>query len=130
IGFGAASAFAIVASMIALIGTQGMSGHESFLSVLPYIATTLILANGLASAVGLMPLGNQLGRRAWGCGVLGFVSGAALGGVLAPISLLRISSPFFDIPFGFPMWLPSIVGGLAVQLGARSRPRDLPAKSL
>ena len=126
IGFGIATALGLVGSMFGLIGTQGMTGHESASQLLPMVAAVVAL-NAVASAVGLMPLGEGLGARSWLFGVLGFSAGALVGGTLLLLFILAPVRPgppfgyFLAVPFGVPMWLPSIGGALAIELTAKRR---------
>ena len=124
IGFGIATALGLVGSMFGMIGTQAMTGHESLLQLLPMLWPVVAL-NAVAAGVGLMPLGEGLGAKSWGFGVLGFAAGALVGGTMALVAMLapwEMTPPLayvLAIPFGIPMWLPSICGALAVAATAR-----------
>jgi hypothetical protein len=119
IGFGVATGLGLAGSVLGLVGTQAMTGHESFVSSLPMVVP-VVVAFVFASAVGLLPLGADLGMRAWRFGVVGFAAGAFVGGtfalmmLLVPKAILPPLGYLMTIPFGMPMWLPSIGGGLAV----------------
>jgi hypothetical protein len=127
VGFGVATVLGIAGSVFGLIGTQGMSGREPFFSVLLYMAPVLVVVNGVAACMGLSTSFNsQLGGRVWLYGVIGFTLGGLLAGLLATATFLWTSSPFplipvpralvyvANLPFGLPMWLPSICGGVVV----------------
>ena len=119
IGFGAAAALGLVGVIFGLGPTLVMNGDELFLLEALYRAIPFMVVHGVAATVGLAPLVFQLGPRAHGFGVMGFVAGAALGGLagtvgwhLADSGLLH--SGLLSPLFGVPGWLPSIGGGLAV----------------
>jgi len=126
IGFGCAAALGLAGAMFAMLGTPDLTGEGSVLTFLPIVAKIGII-DVVAAAIGLLPLGEGLGARAWLFGVAGFAAGAIVGGLFTIITFLvpaLMMPPFgylLAAPFGVPMWLPSTAGGVAVAAAARSR---------
>lgn len=120
IGFGGTTTLWLLGTVFALVGTQGMSGRESILALLPMAFQSAMLA-ALVSAVGFLPVSVRYGGRAWAWAVGGFTAGAGAGAVLslgAMLSLFFAIAPIgflFAPPFGAPMWLPPVVAALAVR---------------
>ena len=95
----------ILGSMFGLIGTQGLHGNEPFFSVLVGVTINLLVVHGIAGALGLLPVLNYLGLRAWWLGIVGFLLGAVMDGLLVTASV-RTS----DSSAGLVAWAASIFG--------------------
>ena len=104
-GFAFALVVGMIGSMLGLVGTQGLHGNEPFFPVLVGVTFNLVLAQGIAGALGLIPVLNYLGLRAWLLGVVGFLLGAAIDGVIVTASLRSSNNPA-----GLAAWAAALFG--------------------
>jgi hypothetical protein len=106
IGFLLASVFACAASLLCLVGTQGLHGNEPFFSLFLPFWVILTLTNGIPAALGLVPVGVKRGPGAWRAAMLGFLAGALIQALLVATFLINLPA----------LLIPPIGGGLALFL--------------
>lgn len=105
---------------VSLIGTQGMTGHESTLEVLPAFLIFHLRTYSLAAVVGLAPLLWLYGRRAFASGVLGFSLGAAVGAV-AVAAAIGAGFRWFWLAAAIAFVVPAMCGGAALAWALRRK---------
>ncbi len=110
LGFGAAVAISTFSSSLALMATQGMTGRENF-----FVALTIpfLVVNSVSGLLGLL-LVLPVRPKAFAYGVVGFVAGGTVAGLIAAVAMETHQLNFYTaLPL---VAIPGVVAGTASAL--------------
>src|SRR5690349_90828 len=82
IGLGLTTALALGGSFVGLIGTQGLHGDEPFLKVFLFVAGVLVVVNGVAAAVGMLPVLLVGAARSYRAAIVAAMAGGLVAALL------------------------------------------------